>query len=436
MAQPRRVAVIGGGWAGLATAIEATRRGASVTLFEMAPQLGGRARTVAVDGLALDNGQHICIGAYTETLRLLHELGVSERDAFVRTPLRLVDANGNGLLLGNGPAVPAFGLAVLRRRGWRLGEKLALLRAAARWRASGFRCALTLTVAELTRELPPTIRSGLIDPLCVAALNTPSEAASASVFLRVLGDALFGGRGAADLLLPRIGLGDVLPQPAANWLALAHAEVRLRHRVEALIPDGDRWRVDGVTFDAVVLAASASESARLAQPVAPTWSGVAAALRYAPIVTVYLRAADTVLPEPMLALQSDTVAPAQFVFDRGRLGGPKGLLAFVISGAERWVDAGTPATVSAIRRQAETALGPLLRGALETLQVFTERRATFRCTPELQRPPMAIAPRLCAAGDHVDGPYPSTLEGAIRSGTAAARSLLRDSTTDRAGFAR
>jgi len=68
----RRVAVIGGGWAGLAAAIEATSLGAAVSLFEMAPQLGGRARSVESDGLMLDNGQHIMIGAYVQTLRLMH----------------------------------------------------------------------------------------------------------------------------------------------------------------------------------------------------------------------------------------------------------------------------------------------------------------------------------------------------------------------------
>jgi len=117
----------------------------------------------------------------------------------------------------------------------------------------------------------------------------------------------------------------------------------------------------------------------------------------------------------MLALRSRGGCPAQFVFDRGQLGGPAGLLAFVISTSEG-AQAGLQAQVLA---QAEAQLG--LR--LAPLQTIVEKRATFACTPGLQRPGMAIAPGLLACGDYVDGPYPATLEGAVLSGSAAARAL-------------
>jgi squalene-associated FAD-dependent desaturase len=421
---PRRdVAVVGGGWAGLTAAVEAARAGHRVTLFEMAPQLGGRAREVPVDGLALDNGQHIAIGAYASTLRLLHVLGISEDMVFVRTPLVLQDARGVGLALGGGPPTLAFALGVLRHPAWKLREKVALLRTASGWRRAGFRCDPALTVEQLSAGLPAAIRHELVEPLCVAALNTPAPDASAAVFLRVLGDALFGGRGAADLLLPKVSLGAIVPEPAAAWLARAGSRVILRRRVETLEADGSGWRVDGERHDAVVLAASPGESARLAAPHAEAWAACAASLPYEPTVTVYLRSTGASLPGPMLALASTPKAPAQFVFDRGRLGGPSGLLAFVVSGAAPWVEAGTPATLAATRAQASAALGPWLGGPLETVQVVVERRATIRCTPGLVRPPLHVAPGLAAAGDHVDGPYPSTLEGAVRSGVAAVQAL-------------
>ncbi|MDQ6681564.1 MAG: hydroxysqualene dehydroxylase HpnE, partial [Pseudomonadota bacterium] len=410
----REVAVIGGGWAGLAAAIETTRQGAKVTLFEMAKQLGGRAREITIGAAALDNGQHICIGAYTETLRLLRELGVSESDAFVRMPLKFRYADRGGLELRDGPPLLAFTGAVLRHPHWNAWDKSTLLAAAARWMISGFRCDRRLTVSALTAALTQPIREELIEPLCVAALNTPADAASASVFLRVLGDALFSGRGSEDLLLPRISLGEMFPAPAARWLASAGATVVLGGRVVALTAHGEQWLIDEKRFDGVILAAPPAEAARLVRTISPSWADCVAALRYEPIVTVYLRSVGTVLPEPMLALHAAASLPAQFVFDRGRLGGEKGLLAFVISGARDWVDAGAIATLVATRRQAEAALGSLLKSKLETVQVVTEKRATFRCTPQLRRPPLRIAPRLCAAGDHVDGPYPSTLEGAVR----------------------
>lgn len=417
--------MIGGGWAGLAAAVEATSRGASVALFEMAPQLGGRARGVDAGALRLDNGQHIVIGAYTQTLGLMRTVGVDLDAAFVRTPLRLVDAKGAGLALPPGAALPAFARAVLTLRAWPLRDRLALMRAATGWALRGFRCDAWLTVAALTARLPASVRQGLIDPLCVAALNTPASDASASVFLRVLKDGLFAGPGSSDLLLPRLDLNDLLPTPAERWLRQAGATLRLAHRVQLVEPHDVGWRVDSEAFDQVVLATPPREAARLTEAFAPHWASGAAALRYEPIVTLYLQSNGTRLPEPMLALRSDDIdAPAQFVFDRGQLGGPAGLLAFVISGAQGWVDRGQAAMLEATRHQADAALGKHLRGPLQTIKVLVEKRATFRCTPGLSRAAMAIAPGLQAAGDHVAGPYPATLEGAVRSGVNAARTAL------------
>ncbi len=418
-----RVGVIGGGWAGLAAAVEAVQAGHAVTLFEMAPQLGGRSRGVGVGAWVLDNGQHILIGAYTETLRLMRAVGADVDAAFLRTPLRLADPNGLGLQLRPGPPAVAFAAAVLRHGGWRWRDKLALLGAATGWFVRGFRCDPALSVAALTAGLPAALRADLIEPLCVAALNTPTGEASAMVFLRVLKDALFAGRGSADLLLPRVSLSDVLPAPAATWLARHGATIVLSRRVEQLARDGAAWRLDGQAFDQVVLAASAVEAARLTQSLAPDWSRAAAALRYEPIVTTYALSPGTRLSEPMLALRSNAAMPAQFVFDRGQLGGPNGLLAFVVSGAQPWVERGMDATQHAVLQQAQAALGAQLRQPLQAVRTLTEKRATFRCTPGLIRPPMQVAPGLRAAGDHVEGPYPATLEGAVRSGVAAVRDI-------------
>ena len=423
MTAGRTVAVIGGGWAGLAAAVEATRLGHQVTLSEMSAQLGGRARGVAVAGTVLDNGQHIMIGAYASTLALMRTVGVDVAQVFERTPLRITYPEGSGLQLEPGAPMLAFAVAVLRLRSWRWRERLALLAGATGWALRGFRCAAALTVAELCASLPRTVREELIDPLCVAALNTASTEASASVFLRVLKDALFSGPGSADLLLPRANLGELLPEPAARWLTGSGARLQLSKRTSRLAADGERWRVDGLEFDRVVLATPPGEAARLVETIAPGWAQDCAALRYEPIVTVYLRSAGTQLPEPMLALRADPHAPAQFVFDRGRLGGEQGLLAFVISGAQAWVDAGQEATLQATLAQARSALGKHLRAPLEVVQLLAEKRATFRCTPGLKRSPMSIAPGLFAAGDHVIGPYPATIEGAVRSGIAAAKAL-------------
>lgn len=419
----RTLAVIGAGWAGLAGAVEAVQAGHAVTLFETAAFPGGRAREVPLGTGVVDNGQHILIGAYLETLRLMRTVGVLETEVLLRTPLRIGDATGRGLYLRPGSPVPAFAAAVALRAGWSWRDKLSLLAAASGWAARGFRCDPRLDVAALARAVTPAVRADLIDPLCVAALNTPAKHASASVFLRVLRDALFSGQGSADLLLPRVSLSAMFPLPALRWLERAGATLHFSQRVQTLARNGAGWHVDGLAFDRVLLATPPGEAARLADPIAPDWSAAAAAIGHEPIVTVYARSAGTRLPEPMLALHDDAQAPAQFVFDRGQLGGPPGLLAFVVSGAAPWVERGAEATTQATFAQAQAQLGAHLRSPLEAVHTLTEKRATFRCIPALRRAPVRIADGLNAAGDHVDGPYPATLEGAVRSAVQAIRAF-------------
>ncbi|KAB2892133.1 MAG: desaturase, partial [Burkholderiaceae bacterium] len=287
------------------------------------------------------------------------------------------------------------------------------------------RCAPQATVEQLCAPLTRRLIDEFIDPLCVSALNTPAREASGTVFLRVLQDSLFSGRGGSHLLLPRADLGALFPEAAARWLQARGAQVRAGQRVQAIATDGRAWRVDGEPFDAVVLATPSTEAARLARTVQGTkppqgWIDQAEALRFIPITTVYAqaqRASGPVLPGPMLALRPQAGQPAQFVFDRGQLGGPKGLLAFVVSASE----ADRARVEAQVLAQAHAQLG--LEG-LQPLQTVVEKRATFACTPGLRRPGPALAPGLWACGDYTEGPYPATLEGAVLSGGATARRAL------------
>jgi squalene-associated FAD-dependent desaturase len=430
-----RVAVVGAGWAGMAAAVAACEAGHAVTVFEASRTLGGRARALEAtlpDGtpVTLDNGQHILIGAYTDTLRLMRQVGLDPHKALLRRPLALPFADGTGLqtpaIATNWPAPLDAIAAIATARGWHWGERLSLIWASLGWQWAGFSCAPGLSVAQLCATMAPRVRHELIEPLCVSALNTPASQASAQVFLRVMKDALFGVRGGSHLLLPRTDLSALFPDAAARWITQHGGQVHLGQRASQLRWQAPHWLLDGQPFDRTIWATSASNAApALAEcaQAAPdliastlrTWCASAAALRFEAIATVYAWAPQARLPHPMLALRNTPDAPAQFVFDRGQLGGPEGLLAFVVSACE-----GSRETLqAAVLRQAADQLLMLGLPPLQPVQTVVEKQATFACTPALLRPPQAIAPGLQAAGDYVAGPYPATLEGAVRSGWSA-----------------
>ena len=425
-----KLAVVGAGWAGLAAAVRAMRDGHQVVVFEATRQLGGRARSLALtrgngDTALLDNGQHIMIGAYSETLALMREVGIEPRDVLHRLPLTLRFPDGRGLALPSWPPPLDAGWGILTARGWTWRDKLSLLRHAAGWQLRRFQCDERLTVLQLCRNLSPTVLRDLVDPLCVAALNTSADRASAAVFLRVLRDGLFGpardGWQASNLLIPRLDLGQVFPHAAAAWLQTNGAQLRLGARVQSLRREGAGWAVDGEAFDAVLLACPAWEAERLVAQsgtLARDWLAAVGGLTHEAIATVYAEGGPA-LPLPMLALESGPDAPAQFVFDRAQLGGPAGVFAFVVSTSQ--------GDAQAIEQQV-LAQAASLGWNLRPLKTVIEKRATFACLPGLRRPAIGIAEGLLACGDYVEGPYPATIEGAVRSALEAADRLRRPAT--------
>lgn len=436
-----RVAILGGGWAGMAAAVHLVQAGAQVSLWESARHWGGRARALSIAGppgsgqtWRVDNGQHILIGAYRDCLALMAHIGVPTATALHRQPLDLRDVHGQGLRLPDLPPPWDAALGIARAQGWSWSERLALLRRAARWQRQGFRCGAHDSVADLCTGLPARLLREFVDPLCISALNLPSPQASGQLFLRVLHDSLFAGRGGSHFLLPRIDLGTLLPDSAARWLQQRGATLHLGQRAQQLQPHPQQpqgWMVDGQAFDHVVLATPSHEAARLARTAgqhAPAhasacqhWADQATALEHTAIGTVYAWAAPPasgqLLPTPMVALHSDAQAPAQFAFDKGQLGGPAGLLALVVSACTLPRHALQEQVLAQARAQ-------LRLPQLQALQTVIEKRATFACTPGVQRPPMQIAPQLWACGDYVRGPYPATLEGAVRSGREVAQALV------------
>jgi squalene-associated FAD-dependent desaturase len=427
-----RVAVVGAGYAGLAAAVELADAGIGVDVFEASRTLGGRARAVDHDGVRLDNGAHILVGAYRETLRLMAKVGAGET-VTLRHPLRLEFPGRMRLAAPRLPAPLHLAWALLTARGLNLKEKLAAIGFMRAQQARGFRLATDITAAELfaAHRQPERVRRFLWEPLCLAALNTPVAIASAQVFLNVLRDSLAAGRAASDLLLPATDFTSLFPDPAARFIESRGGRILRSTRVVGLEKVGSGWTVAGTEthgpYAQLILAVAPYHLPRLLAPhpeFAPLVEQIAG-LRWQPIVTAYLQYPETVrLPFPMAGLDG---GHAQWLFDRGALCGQPGMLAAVISGEGPYQALDHAELAAAIHEE----IARLLPGLPPPRHhwVIEEKRATFACTPGLRRPEAATAHAdVWLAGDYVAGDYPATLEGAIRSGVHAARQLTASRT--------
>jgi hydroxysqualene dehydroxylase len=424
------VAVIGAGYAGLACAVELAAAGVPVTLFERSHTLGGRARVVAKEGLRIDNGQHLFLGAYTETQRLLRRVGVSPK-AFAVRPL---DLHYPGLFRLQAARLPApFHLlgGLLSAKGLSWKERLDILRPLRWLSGEGFKVPEGQSVAQFldAHTRTPRMRALFWEALCLAALNTPPKRACAQVFANVLKDSLTGAASAADLWIPKVDLSDLFPVPAARYLATHRGQVRTANPIDRLIRnENGTWTLEGDPlgqriYSHVVVACAPYHALPLLSELPGLETQVRAlqAFEYEAIATVYLVSKPAViLPGPMIGLVN---GPGQWAFSVEHPGLPEGLLAVVSSAVSVGDSPLGPALLEAVCAQLEATLGVRIKPSWH--QVIIEKRATFACVPGLVRPAnrMPLA-GLWLAGDYTEGPYPATLEGAIRSGAYAAQGIL------------
>ncbi len=452
---PRRltppVAVIGGGWAGCAAALVLADAGVPVTLHEAGPVLGGRARRVDRDGLPLDNGQHLLLGAYTQTLALLGRVHgrAALRAHLIRRPLTLVpfapsqpDAMTLIAITAPGRLGLLAGLLTARGLSWR--ERIDNLRWFSALQRQGFVRPATETVATMLRPLPRHVATQLWEPLCLAALNTPAATASAQVFANVLRASFGGAADASDFVLAAEDLSAFFPEAAQRAIVAAGGTVSLGQRAQVLAAGADNVTLASgdraIGASAVIVAVGPHQ---VAQALAPEFVAGAPALaaaidvlqllRYEPITTVWLGCdRRTPLAAPIVRLDD---APGQWLVDRPDVlarasGNPARpaiaqIVATIISAGGPHLQQPHADLVRAVDAQLQR-LRPDWPASVWS-QVIVEKRATYACTPGRPRPAAPrLAPGVYLAGDYVDAEFPATLEAAVRSGIAAARAVLAD----------
>ena len=391
-----QVAIIGAGYAGMAAAVTLAERGVPVRVFESGPVPGGRARRVVSQGYKLDNGQHIFVGAYSELFRLMRTVGVSA-NAVLRLPFEVRYANGFALRAGLA--------GLLLARGVPIAEKMQTVKFVAALRRARFRVEPDITVKELLDKHGQRgrMRHYLWAPLCVSALNTPLDQASANVFLAALRDTIGIGGASSDLLLPRVDLSALFPEPAAEFVRARGGEVRCGTTIRDLSGLKNE-------YESVIVAVGPHQLKNLLPDAANGYT-------YQPIYTCYLQYPErTRLDFPVLGLGEGLV---QWAFDRGALLGEKGRLACVISAQGDHQQMTHDELAERCDRELRQAF-PNLPAPLWN-QVIAEKRATISCTPGLKRPDIRTATTgVFLAGDYTDPEYPPTLEAAVRSGIRAA----------------
>ena len=392
----------------MAAAVTLADKGAKVTVFEAGPVAGGRARRVTTQGRTLDNGQHILIGAYTELLRLMELVRVPE-DAFLRVPLELRYADGFSFRSMWLPAPLGVLMGLLFT--WKLpfAERWGAVRFMTFLQRKAFKVRDDLTVSDLLRSHRQNGAIGhyLWRPLCVSALNTPPEMASAQVFVNVLRDSLAGDARASDLLLPQVDLSKLFPEPACGFVTAKKGEVRLNSPVKNL--------QELKTFDAVIVSVGHHQLRTLLPE-------LALERIYQPIYTCYLQYPENVrLRFPMLGFTDGVV---QWAFDRGRLTGEPGRIACVISAQGDHQQMSHEELAARCHAELKEARPQLPEP--QWTQVIAEKRATPACLPGVLFPgPETLDPSIFLAGDYTYPDYPPTLESAVRSGVRAAHLALK-----------
>lgn len=448
------VIIIGAGLSGLACAVTLIEHGYQVCLLESARHTGGRARSVKFkaqfSNQAVDNGQHIMLGAYHYTRSLFKSLGLKEADILQQQTLELkMFAPDKPCIHLKAPHLPAPShllMALLRTNGLSFLERIRAIKMALKLALSGYNLKQDMSVQDLLTQYQQSgkIISALWEPLCLATMNTPIKYASGQVFLNVLKDSFSRRRRDSDLLFFKFDLSRIFSTPAVQFINQYKSQVICRSKVTEVQISPSEQNTSIFNFcvntsqgnyqsQHLVLATPPGITEKLLHSVTNRNTvqkqsflmpkDASLVYSYEPICTIYLQyPAHIKLPQRMIGFFHSS---GQWAIDRS-LNQQPGLIAVVISGPGKHIGMPPEQLVETIHNELCLAIADLPT-VIES-KIITEKRATFSCriNIEQQRPAnQTLIPGLYLAGDYTDTGYPSTLEGAIKSGISAARHLIQ-----------
>lgn len=435
-----RAVVVGGGLAGIAAALELADAGESVTLLEGRSRLGGATFSIERDGLWVDNGQHVFLRCCTAYRAFLERIGATSQTTLQRRlaiPVLRPGGRTAWLRRTGLPAPLHLGLSIAGFGPLPVRERLRLLPA--------IRALQRLSLDDPSLDESSfgdwlaqhgqgeRALSVLWDLIALPTLNLRAKDASLALAAMVFKTGLLEDSSAADVGWANTPLQRLHGDAGAKALAAAGVQVHLRARVGALAGSTVAWDGGAIEASTVVLAVPHDAAAELL-PAGALPDGVdPQQLGVSPIVNLHVVYDRPVLRHPFAAAVD---SPVQWVFDRTASSGLREgqYLAVSLSGA----DAYTESTADELREQFVGALRELLpdANAAEMISFFVTRepRATFRGVPgtAAHRPgPATNMPGLYLAGAWTSTGWPATMEGAVRSGLAAAHAALGGARRDR-----
>ena len=440
-----RVIIAGGGLAGLAAAVRLSAHPLDILLLESAPRLGGRSWSFphGHGSRRIDNGQHVLMGCYRDTLDYLERIGRSQLLERRRgLALQFVRADGRRAILQAGALPHPLGLvqAFLRYRMLSRGSRLRILRMAMSLRALRNQHLDALDAMDAASWLrflgqcDDAVRY-FWQPLVLATMNTEPAKASAKLLAVVLREIFLRDAEAADMLLPREGLSTVFVDGARELLEKRGCDIRLRNGVRALMTDEGAVRgvrlADGTELHSDALI-SALPPWALRRVFGETASRILppidfACFRPSPIVSVHVWLRGALDAGSMTGLLDTTL---QWVFDKGEdADGSRHYSCTISAAADRVVDMGDEELRALLLRELRLLRADLREDDILRILPVREKRATFLPLPgmEAERPHTRCGTSgLYLAGDWTATGLPATIEGAVRSGYDAADAFAED----------
>lgn len=424
--------IVGAGWAGLTCAYELSKAGHFVQIIEAAPQIGGRARGIRFNEHALDNGQHLVIGAYKTLRSILRELNLQESELFKIMPMQLIvhSTKTLRLKLAKLPVPLNFGIGLLlaRQIPWR--DKLHIIKFISELQKIDYHLRHDCSVLECLKNYHQSslVIEHLWEPIAVAAMTTSINVASAQVFINILKE-LLQESNASDWYFPTVDLSKLLPDHLVNNLQQNNGRIIFNQSVNNLTLENDQcisiaskkysWSADNI-----VLATTPWQTHELCKPHSnlQALQHTLSQFRYEPITTVYLIFDQPVgLHYPMFGLINSS---CHWIFDRAFSNQPN-ILSAVITG-KKALDLTDKITLqqtvlSDLHKQIPQLPNPI------ACKIIREKRAAFSCdvaTQSIRPRPRTSIRNLWLTGDYIQTGLPATLEGALLSGKQTAREII------------